>query len=69
VNNPPLLLADEPTGNLDSRSGGEILEILTGLNKQGTTIIIVTHDRNVADRCKRIVTVMDGRITDDQVRK
>jgi putative ABC transport system ATP-binding protein len=67
VNNPPLLLADEPTGNLDSRSGGEILNILTGLNEQGTTIIIVTHDPNVASRCRRIVTVKDGRIIQDRV--
>jgi putative ABC transport system ATP-binding protein len=68
VNNPTLLLADEPTGNLDSRSGGEILNILTALNEQGTTIIIVTHDPNVAARCKRIITVKDGQIINDQVR-
>jgi putative ABC transport system ATP-binding protein len=67
VNNPTLLLADEPTGNLDSSSGGEILNILTALNEQGTTIIIVTHDPNVAARCRRIVTVKDGRIIHDQV--
>ena len=67
VNNPTLLLADEPTGNLDSSSGGEILNILTALNEQGTTIIIVTHDPNVAARCRRIVTVKDGRIIQDQV--
>ena len=68
VNNPPLLLADEPTGNLDSRSGEEILKILTGLNEQGVTIIIVTHDQNVAMRCRRIITVKDGQIISDQVR-
>ncbi len=67
VNNPPLLLADEPTGNLDSRSGEEILNILTELNQQGVTIIIVTHDKDVAARCKRIITLKDGRITGDQV--
>jgi putative ABC transport system ATP-binding protein len=69
VNNPTLLLADEPTGNLDSSSGGEILNILTALNEQGTTIIIVTHDPNVAARCRRIVTVKDGRIIQDQVQR
>jgi putative ABC transport system ATP-binding protein len=68
VNNPPLLLADEPTGNLDSRSGEEILKLLTGLNEQGVTIIIVTHDQNVAARCKRIITVKDGQIVNDRVR-
>jgi len=68
VNNPPLLLADEPTGNLDSRSGEDILKILTGLNEQGVTVIIVTHDQNVAARCKRIINVKDGQILNDQVR-
>ncbi len=67
VNNPPLLLADEPTGNLDSHSGEEILKILTELNQQGVTIIIVTHDKDVAVRCKRIITLKDGQITGDQV--
>ncbi len=65
VNNPPLLLADEPTGNLDSRSGEEILNILTRLNNQGVTIIIVTHDQNVAARCKRIINLKDGQIIKD----
>jgi putative ABC transport system ATP-binding protein len=67
VNHPPLLLADEPTGNLDSRSGEEILNILTGLNKEGVTIIIVTHDQNVAARCKRNIHLKDGQIIQDQV--
>ncbi|HYA87444.1 MAG TPA: ABC transporter ATP-binding protein [Nitrospirota bacterium] len=67
VNNPALLLADEPTGNLDSRSGEEILNILTGLNQQGVTIIIVTHDQNVAGRCKRKIHLKDGQILEDQV--
>ena len=68
VNNPTLLLADEPTVNLDSRSGEDILNILTGLNEQGVTVIIVTHDQNVAARCRRIVNVKDGQIISDQVR-
>jgi putative ABC transport system ATP-binding protein len=66
VNNPQLLLADEPTGNLDSRSGEEILNILTGLNKLGVTIIIVTHDQNVASRCKRNIHLKDGQIIEDR---
>jgi putative ABC transport system ATP-binding protein len=68
VNNPPLLLADEPTGNLDSRSGDDILKILTDLNKQGVTVIIVTHDQTVAARCKRIINVKDGQIVNDEIK-
>ena len=67
VNNPPLLLADEPTGTLDSRSGAEILNILVDLNRQGVTIMIVTHDHDVASRCKRIINLKDGLVVGDQV--
>jgi putative ABC transport system ATP-binding protein len=67
VNHPPLLLADEPTGNLDSRSGADILNILTGLNRQGVTIMIVTHDKDIAARCKRIINLKDGQVIDDRV--
>ncbi|MEK6744094.1 MAG: ABC transporter ATP-binding protein [Nitrospirota bacterium] len=67
VNNPPLLLADEPTGNLDSRSGEEILNILVDLNNQGVTIMIVTHDHDVAARCKRIINLKDGQVVGDRV--
>jgi putative ABC transport system ATP-binding protein len=62
------LLADEPTGNLDSRSGDDILTILTKLNEQGVTVIIVTHDQSVAARCKRIINVKDGQIINDEVK-
>jgi len=67
VNDPPLLLADEPTGNLDSRSGEEILKILVDLNDQGVTIMIVTHDHDVAARCKRIINLKDGKIIGDRM--
>ncbi len=62
VNSPSLILADEPTGNLDSRTGGEILAILDKLNAEGCTIVLVTHDRSVAERASRIVHLRDGSV-------
>jgi putative ABC transport system ATP-binding protein len=62
VNSPSLILADEPTGNLDSRTGGEILAILDKLNAEGCTIVLVTHDRSVAERARRIVHLRDGAV-------
>ena len=68
VNAPSILLADEPTGNLDSRSGQEIIRILQRLNKtSGITVIIVTHEENVARYAERIVTMRDGEIVSDDV--
>jgi putative ABC transport system ATP-binding protein len=66
VNEPSLLLADEPTGNLDSRTGREILNLFHRIHEQGNTIIIVTHDREVADQAKRIIHIRDGRIERDE---
>lgn len=66
VNNPPLLLADEPTGNLDSRSGSQIMDLIADLNEKGVTIIIVTHEREIAERCKRIINLRDGQIVGDR---
>jgi len=65
VNSPSLILADEPTGNLDSRTSIEIVAILQRLNADGTTIVIVTHERDIAAHAKRIVSFRDGRIIDD----
>ncbi len=60
INSPSVILADEPTGNLDSRSGREVMEIFKSLNKEGATIILVTHERDVAKYAERIVTIKDG---------
>ncbi len=62
VNGPSLILADEPTGNLDSKTGGEILAILDNLNAEGCTIVLVTHNRSVAERAHRIVHLRDGSV-------
>ncbi len=67
VNNPALLLADEPTGNLDSSTSGEIMEVLTDLNRQGQTIVLVTHEHDIAEYAKRQVHLRDGIIEKDFV--
>ena len=65
INDPSLILADEPTGNLDSRSGAEVLAIFQRLHVQGRTIIIVTHDREVAEHAQRIIVMEDGQIAEE----
>jgi putative ABC transport system ATP-binding protein len=67
VTNPQILLADEPTGALDSKTGKEVLQILKDLNNEGNTVILITHDREIAKQAKRIITIMDGRITSDLI--
>lgn len=62
---PPIIMADEPTGNLDSASGREIMEQLSALNRQGTSIILITHDNHLAQMARRIVTIQDGHIISD----
>ena len=66
VNEPSILLADEPTGNLDSRSGEEIMGIFQRLNKEGVTIVMVTHEPDIANHTNRIVAFKDGRIIKDE---
>ena len=65
VNRPDILLADEPTGNLDSKSTQDIMNILDGLNEQGNTIVLITHDDGIAENAKRVVRIMDGKIESD----
>lgn len=66
VNNPAIILADEPTGNLDSKSGGEVMFILQELHEEGKTVILVTHEQYVAEHAERIVRVLDGKIVSDE---
>ncbi len=66
VNAPSVLLADEPTGNLDSTSGNEIISLLEQLNQQGLTLIVVTHDPDIGSRAKRCLQFIDGRISSDK---
>ncbi|NLZ18522.1 MAG: ABC transporter ATP-binding protein [Desulfobulbaceae bacterium] len=65
INRPAILLADEPTGNLDSQSGSEIIELMERLNQEGLTLLVVTHDREIGERAKRRIRVVDGRIASD----
>lgn len=70
VNSPSVILADEPTGNLDSKSGLEVMKIFEGLNSKGVTILMVTHDQNIAAWGGRLVRMFDGRIIEDsEIRK
>lgn len=62
---PPIIMADEPTGNLDSRSGVDVMNILHGLSDEGRTIVLITHDNNIAAQATRVVRVMDGVIVED----
>jgi len=66
VNQPSLLLADEPTGNLDSHTSAEIMEILVNLHRRGETILLVTHERDIAAYAKRLITLRDGKVERDE---
>ena len=60
------ILADEPTGSLDSKNGHQILDIILNINKEGKTVIIITHDMSIALNCRRIIRLMDGKIVSDK---
>jgi putative ABC transport system ATP-binding protein len=62
INKPAIILADEPTGNLDSQSGKDIMQIVKQLNKQGNTIVIITHDEHIAKQAQRIIKIQDGKV-------
>jgi lipoprotein-releasing system ATP-binding protein len=69
VRRPPLVLADEPTGNLDTESANEVFELVRRFNRElGTTFLVVTHDPRIAERCERVVEIVDGRIAQDRMR-
>lgn len=69
VNDPKIIFADEPTGNLDSATGDKVIKLLFDLNKKGVTLIIVTHDEDLAKLCNRQIRISDGKITEDSKKK
>lgn len=69
INNPSIIMADEPTGNLDSRSSVDIMNIFNSLHEQGRTVILVTHEPDIAEYAKRVITVRDGLILSDQTKE
>ena len=66
VNSPKIILADEPTGALDSRSGVQVMRLFKELNEEGVTVIMITHDANIASHAKRVIKIFDGRISEDR---
>ena len=67
--NPPVILADEPTGALDSKTGKEVIDFLKKLNSEGTTIVLITHDNDIAAKIKRVVRIQDGKIISDETKE
>ena len=68
VNSPKLLLADEPTGSLDSKSGAQVMELFQKLNDEGVTVLMITHDPDIAAHAKRVVTIRDGVLQEKEVK-
>ena len=68
INNPPVIMADEPTGNLDTKSSYEIMDIFKKMNEQGKTVIMVTHEPDIAAYCKRVLVMRDGKLVSDERR-
>ena len=69
VTRPPIIMADEPTGALDSRTGREVLEFLQQLNREGTTVILITHDNGIAATARRVIRLQDGKIVEDHAQE
>jgi len=64
--NPSIILADEPTGNLDSKTAADIIKLLSKIHKSGNTVLLITHEREIAEKTERILTIKDGKIISDK---